>query len=60
MNALETFLLESGRDEIEALNLLQDQSIISDNCISASDVANVDSLRAVKFLLLETDNALRL
>ncbi len=52
MNALETFLLESGRDEIECMNLLQDRNIISSEAVWARDVANVDCLRAVKFLLL--------
>ena len=60
MNALETFLLESGRDETDAMNTLQDQAIISDNAVWARDVANMDCFRAVKFLLLESDNALRL
>ncbi len=53
MNALETFLAESGMDETKAMNQLQDATMISDNAIQARDVANVDCLRAVKFLLME-------
>ncbi len=60
MNALEAFLTESGMDETKAMNQLQDAAMISDNCIWACDVANVDCLRAVKFLLMESDNALML
>lgn len=53
MNALESFLAESGMDETKAMNDLQDAAMISDNAVNACDVANVDCLRAVKFLLME-------
>lgn len=53
MNALESFLAESGMDETKVMNDLQDAAMISDNAVMACDVANVDCLRAVKFLIME-------
>ena len=60
MNALESFIAESNTNDVYSMNTLQDQAIISDNAVWARDVANMDCFRAVKFLLLESDNALRL
>lgn len=39
-NTLEAFLTERGINETEAMNALQNNGIISDNCERASDVAN--------------------
>ena len=51
MNSLESFLEAQGLDESSAMNKLQDAGVISDNAITAQDVANGDCLRAVKWLL---------
>jgi hypothetical protein len=51
MNRLETFLDNRNLNQISAMNLLQDQGVISDNCINASDVCDSDCDKAVDFLL---------
>jgi hypothetical protein len=48
MNTLEHYLQSSGFDETDAMNLLQMNGIISDNCITASEVS--DSGKAVAWL----------
>lgn len=53
MNALEKFITLTGTDPIAAMNLLQDQGVVSDNCIWPHDVADVDCDRAVKFLVMD-------
>jgi hypothetical protein len=51
VNALEQFISDSGDwDAIPAMNLLQDQGVISDNAITLADVADVDAPRAIAFL----------
>jgi hypothetical protein len=50
MNALEKFIHLSGLDETAAMNRLQENNVISDNCIIANDVADVDCGRAIDFL----------
>jgi hypothetical protein len=48
-NMLEQFIAERGLDEIAVMNYLQDQGrVISDNCIMACDVGNLEE--AIKFL----------
>lgn len=46
-NALQRYLLETHRNEVEAMNWLQDRGLISDLCIGAEDVAEGDASRAV-------------
>lgn len=61
MNALEEYLAASRLDPIAAMNQLQDAGIISDNCVSAGDVADGekgDCLRAVKWLKLQNQSLL--
>lgn len=53
MNVLEAYIsdrLFSKLEMIEAMDLLQDQGIISDNCIWPADVDPDDAARAVKLL----------
>lgn len=50
MNTLETFLAESGRDEVTAMDDLQNGGIVSDLCVNARDVAEADCPAAVSFL----------
>jgi hypothetical protein len=40
MNSLEHYLRDKGLDETEAMNLLQEHGIVSDNCEWARDVGN--------------------
>jgi hypothetical protein len=55
VNLLEQFINDSGDwDAIPAMNLLQDQGVISDNCISLADVADADAPAAIAFLELKT------
>lgn len=42
--------------EIEAMNRLQDNGIISDLCVKLDDIAPVDVVRAVEFLLENQTN----
>lgn len=41
-NKLQIFIEKNGLDEIKTLNLLQSNGIISDNAITAADVADVN------------------
>lgn len=52
MNALELYILQHKWSELEALNLLQDYGVISDNCVWARDVAEADWKSAMDVLLL--------
>ena len=52
MNLLEQHLAEHSIDEVKAMNWLTDEGIISDNCVLARDVADVDCKRAKDLLLL--------
>lgn len=49
-NSLEAFVDEIGMDPIEAMNTLMSNGIVSDNAVELHDVAEVDCVRAVKFL----------
>lgn len=49
-NDFQWWLKQTRFDEVRALNLLQDAGIISDNCILAADVANVNFPAAKEFL----------
>jgi hypothetical protein len=51
MNTLEFALAENKHDEKWAMNLLQAHGIISDNCVTAADVAAPDCFDAMKFLM---------
>lgn len=55
MNLLQEFIIETGSDEIQSMNELQDSGIISDNCVESADVADADCERAVDFLNTERD-----
>lgn len=48
MNALESYIQETGKDWKEVMNTLQDHKIISDNCITPSEVG--DSRTAAEWL----------
>lgn len=48
MNSLQKHF--KGEDEIEAMNRLTESNLISDNCVTAKDVAEVDCERAIWFL----------
>ena len=48
MNTLQHYLHAQSYDEIDAMNTLQDHGIVSDNCITASEV--IDTGKAVSFL----------
>lgn len=47
---LEQFVQEIGLDPIEAMNLLQGNAIVSDNCVWISEVPEADQSAAIKFL----------
>lgn len=53
MNTLEKYIESHGWDEAEAMDTLQIAGIISDNCVTAKDVADVDCKEAVEFLEAE-------
>lgn len=48
MNALESYIQETGKDWKEVMNTLQDHKIISDNCITPAEVG--DSRTAAEWL----------
>jgi len=50
MNALEEFIARHGLLEAKVMSFLQDHGCISDNCITASDVAEPDLSKAVVLL----------
>jgi hypothetical protein len=54
MNAFEerlaTMRKTRGLDPITAMNLLQNQGIISDNCIGPGDVPDSEAVKAIEFL----------
>ena len=50
MTNLEQFVQEIGLDPIEAMNLLQGNAIVSDNCVWLSEVGEADQSAAIKFL----------
>ena len=49
-NKLQIFIEKNGLDEIKTLNLLQNNGIISDNCVTAADVADVNFPAVEEFL----------
>lgn len=49
-NSLQKWLEFMEENEIEAMNRLQDNGIISDNCVLAKDVAECDCKAAIAFL----------
>lgn len=48
MNALESFILETKQNECAVMNVLQENAVISGECIRASEV--VDDENAVRWL----------
>ena len=53
MNTLEEFLNQRKLNPVEAMNLLQDNGIVSDLAVTAHDVAIVDCERAIAFLKVQ-------
>jgi len=51
---LETYLQENLLNEVAAINLLQGDGVISDNCIMTEDVAIADCQLAIECLQLTT------
>ena len=51
MNLLELYCHQQGMDRNDALTILKDNAIISDNCITTGDVCTGDCLKAVTFLI---------
>lgn len=49
MNAVEQFILEHA-DALDVMQKLQQENLISDNCILPSDIADADVPAAVQFL----------
>jgi len=47
-NQLQQYLRLSKKDEVQAMNCLQEHGIVSDNCVDASEVANTGE--AVRWL----------
>ena len=50
-NKLEIFIEKNELNEINTLNLLQNNGIISDNCVTASDVSDLNFPAVEKFLI---------
>jgi hypothetical protein len=50
MNALEKYITESKLNEVATMNELQDNAIISDNCVMASCVSETDCQKAITWL----------
>lgn len=50
MNSLEQHIHAKSLNEIESMNALQDAGIVSDLCVFACDVAEVDCTAAIAFL----------
>ena len=50
LNALTEYLRANSLSETDAMNQLQDEGIVSDNCVTAEDVAAKDCPAAVGFL----------
>jgi len=57
MSALEKWLFDNGFDDVKAMNHLQGAGIVSDNAISAGDVADVDCPKAVAYILHRWPNS---
>ena len=45
--SLTDHLRATGWNETEAMNLLQDHGVVSDNCVTAADVAEADTEKAI-------------
>jgi hypothetical protein len=50
VNSLESFLYCYKLNSVEAMNILQDEGIISDLCATPADVAEADIPKAIAFL----------
>jgi len=50
MTALDQFLGTHKLDEAQAMNQLQQNGIVSDECVTAKDVSEADQMDAVSFL----------
>ena len=47
---LKRTLLDLGYTEVQAMNLLQEKGVISDNCVTIEDIANADVTKAAEYL----------
>lgn len=54
MNCLEQYIEYTGIDPIKAMNALQENGVISDNCVDPKDVS--DSGKAVQWLNMNYTN----
>jgi len=52
MNTLLIFIRANRLKPSEVMNRLQDAAVISDNCVTVADVAEVDQTKAVEWLKL--------
>lgn len=50
MSALEKYVRKNLLDSVKVMNALMDAGLISDNCVSVSDVADVDCAKAIAWL----------
>ena len=57
MSALEKWLCDNGFDADKAMNHLQAAGLVSDNCVSAADVAAADCARATAYILHRWPNS---
>jgi len=51
-NSLQHYIEKNKLNEVETMNLLQDHGIISDNCVTAAEVA--DAGKAISWLVWHT------
>lgn len=49
-NTLEIFVEEIGMNPIEAMNLLDESGLVSNNAVTLADVHKDDHAKAIKFL----------
>ena len=54
MNALSEYCKTFHLDPVKAMNLLQDYGLVSDNCVTVEDVAEVDCDLASRFCKLNS------
>lgn len=50
MNTLVKYIRKNLLDPVKVMNLLMDSGLISDNCVTPEDVADVDCARAIEWL----------
>ncbi len=55
LNSLQIWIGRCGFSTVKVMHLMQDNGVISDNCIASEDVAQVDADRAVTEFLTRLD-----